>query len=140
MRFVGKVAQRTRQAGPSERRDWRGTPVVPDAPEWMIQCGATDATSASLRRKIRKGVPVMPAESGWMIQRCAMDPTSGSLRKADATIVSLRVASSLFVLMGRIVIRPYFVVPMSEDLFRNKTQTDEWLVPLERTAPRFGDG
>ena len=44
------VAQRTRQAGPSERRNRRGMLVMPVEPKWIIKRDATDPTSGSLRK------------------------------------------------------------------------------------------
>ena len=71
----------------------RGTPVVPANVKWIIQYGATDLTSRSLRKGNRRGMLVMPAEVKWIIQRYAADPTSGSLQHADATSASLREAN-----------------------------------------------
>jgi hypothetical protein len=50
---------------------------MPDEAGWIIQRGAADLTSRSLR-------------TGWMIERCAADATSASLREADATSGSVR--------------------------------------------------
>jgi len=70
---------------------WRGMLVMPDESEWIVKGRATDATSASLRKRNRWGMLVMPAEAEWIIQRTVADPTSGSLRGAtDATSASLR--------------------------------------------------
>jgi len=55
------VAQRTRQAGPSEK---------------------ADATNGSLQGGVRRGMLVMPAELEWIVKRGAADPTSGSLQEA----------------------------------------------------------
>jgi hypothetical protein len=44
------VAQRTRQARPSEKRDWRGVLVTPEEARWIIKRCAADPTSGSLRK------------------------------------------------------------------------------------------
>jgi hypothetical protein len=50
---LSNIAPRTRQAGPSERKQYRrGTPVIAD-------------------------------EARWIVKHCAADPTSGSLGEAD---------------------------------------------------------
>jgi hypothetical protein len=86
------VIQRTRQAGPSERQNWRGTLVVPADVGWIIKRNATDLTSRSLRRQNWRGTLVVPADVGWIIKRNATDLTSRSLRSADPTSGSLRSA------------------------------------------------
>jgi hypothetical protein len=64
---------------------------VPAEREGIIQHGAADPTSGSLRyadpkagrSRGRRGTLVVPAEVRWIIKRSAADPTSGSLRYAD---------------------------------------------------------
>jgi len=73
-----------------QRRNRRGTLVVPTDVGWMIQRGAPDLTSRSLQEEIRRGVLVTPAELEWIIKRNATDPTSGSLQPMDATSGSLQ--------------------------------------------------
>ena len=55
--------------------------VMPAEVQWIIQPGAADLTSRSLRTEIRRGTLVVPVESGWIIKHNSADLTSRSHRK-----------------------------------------------------------
>lgn len=69
----------------------------------------------------RRGTLVVPEMGRWTVQHCAADVASSSLRKADATNAFLRVRAS--VVVGEIVISPYFTAPGSGDLPASRTKT-----------------